>query len=326
MKKILSIDGGGIRGIIPAMVLAALEERTRVPTAEIFDLIAGTSTGGILALGLSRPDDEGNARFSAEDLVDIYENRGREIFDRSFWKGVTSVGGLTDEAYSHAGLEEVLGIYFEETLLRDALTNTMVTSYDIEAREPIFLRSWRPEYAEVSMRDAARATSAAPTFFEPTQVNVGYQMLTLVDGGVFINSPSVSAYAAARRMIAEERADAERRGEDYADPEIFVLSLGTGELTRSIPFEDARNWGKLEWALPLISCIFDGVSDAAHYQMRSFLGEEGYVRLQVRLEGADDDMDNTSSGNIRNLMALAEELIAVNLDQILERLGRGEAG
>ena len=326
MKKILSIDGGGIRGIIPAMVLAALEERTRVPTAEIFDLIAGTSTGGILALGLSRPDDEGNAQFAAEDLVDIYENRGREIFDRSFWRGITSVGGLTNETYSHAGLEEVLRIYFEETLLRDALTNTMVTSYDIEAREPIFLRSWRPEYAEVSMRDAARATSAAPTFFEPTQVNVGYRMLTLVDGGVFINSPSVSAYAAARRMIAEERADAERRGEDYAEPEIFVLSLGTGELTRSIPFEDARNWGKLEWALPLISCIFGGVSDAADYQMRSFLGDEGYVRLQVRLEGADDDMDNASSGNIRNLMALAEELIAADLDQILERLGRGEAG
>ena len=326
MKKILSIDGGGIRGIIPAMVLAALEERTGVPTAEIFDLIAGTSTGGILALGLSRPDDAGNARFAAEDLVDIYENRGREIFDRSFWRGITSVGGLTNETYSHVGLEEVLGIYFEETLLRDALTNTMVTSYDIEAREPIFLRSWRPEYAEVSMRDAARATSAAPTFFEPTQVNVGYRMLTLVDGGVFINSPSVSAYAAARRMIAEERADAERRGEDYAEPEIFVLSLGTGELTRSIPFEDARNWGKLEWVLPLISCIFGGVSDAADYQMRSFLGDEGYVRLQVRLEGADDDMDNASSGNIRNLMALAEELIAADLDQILERLGRGEAG
>lgn len=326
MKKILSIDGGGIRGIIPAMVLAEIEEMTGVPTAENFDLIAGTSTGGILALGLSRPDDEGNARFSAEDLVDIYENRGREIFDRSFWKGVTSVGGLTDEMYSHAGLEDVLGIYFEETLLGDALTNTMVTSYDIEAREPIFLRSWRPEYAEVSMRDAARATSAAPTFFEPTQVNVGDRMLTLVDGGVFINSPSVSAYAAARRMIAEERADAERRGEDYAEPEIFVLSLGTGELTRSIPFEDARNWGKLEWALPLISCIFGGVSDAADYQMRSFLGDEGYVRLQVRLEGADDDMDNASSGNIRNLMALAEELIAADLDQILERLGIGEAG
>lgn len=151
-------------------------------------------------------------------------------------------------------------------------------------------------------------------------------MLTLVDGGVFINSPSVSAYAAARRMIAEERADAERRGEDYAEPEIFVLSLGTGELTRSIPFEDARNWGKLEWALPLINCIFGGVSDAADYQMRSFLGDEGYVRLQVRLEGADDDMDNASRGNIRNLMALAEELIAADLDQILERLGIGEAG
>ena len=321
MKKILSIDGGGIRGIIPAMVLAEIERITEVPTAENFDLIAGTSTGGILALGLSRPDDEGNARYSAADLVDIYRDRGREIFNRSFWKGLTSVGGLTDETYSATGLEEILAGCFREVLLGDALTNTMVTSYDIEEREPIFLRSWRPEYAEVRMRDAARATSAAPTFFEPAQVRFGDQTRTLVDGGVFINTPSVSAYAAANRMIAEERANAERRGEDYADPELFVLSLGTGELTRRIPYQDARNWGKLEWALPIISCIFDGVSDAAHYQMRSFLGDERYVRLQIRLEGADDDMDNASSGNIRNLMALARELIAnTDMDRILERL------
>lgn len=80
MKKILSIDGGGIRGIIPAMVLAAIKEETEVATAKNFDLIAGTSTGGILALGLSIPKGQTDPQFTAEGLADIYTRRGHENF------------------------------------------------------------------------------------------------------------------------------------------------------------------------------------------------------------------------------------------------------
>jgi uncharacterized protein len=112
MKKILSIDGGGIRGLIPALVLAEIESRTGKAVAECFDLIAGTSTGGILAMGLARDDGNGKPRFSAGDLADIYQTRGKEIFSRSLWKGAASLGGLADETYSHKGLEKVLEAYF----------------------------------------------------------------------------------------------------------------------------------------------------------------------------------------------------------------------
>jgi patatin-like phospholipase/acyl hydrolase len=92
MKKILSIDGGGIRGLIPALVLAEIEKRTGRAVAECFDLIAGTSTGGILALGFARDDGNGKPRYAAKDLAGIYQTRGREIFSRSLWKGATSLG------------------------------------------------------------------------------------------------------------------------------------------------------------------------------------------------------------------------------------------
>lgn len=148
-------------------------------------------------------------------------------------------------------------------------------------------------------------------------------MRTLVDGGVFINTPVVSAYAEAQRLISER----EEEYQHVSKEDIFVVSLGTGELTREIQYEEARDWGKVEWLLPVISCIFDGVSDAADYQMKMFVGEENYVRLQERLRDADDDMDNASKGNINNLKKMADSLIdSEAFQRICDRLIGSEAG
>ncbi len=302
MKKILSIDGGGIRGLIPALVLSKIEEKTGRPTAESFDLIAGTSTGGILALGFSKDNGKGKAQYSAKDLADIYQSRGKEIFSRSLWKGVSSVAGLADETYSHSGIEKVLDEYFGDEPLGSCLTRTLITSYDIQNREPLFFKSWREEYRSVQMKHAARATSAAPTYFEPALVPVGGATRALVDGGVFINSPSVSAYAEAKRIFPDEN-------------DFFVLSLGTGELIRPIAYAEAKDWGKAGWVAPLLSCMFDGLADASNYQMNLFLGKQ-YVRLQTSLTVASDDMDNATNGNIENLKSEAKKLVGTYKTEI----------
>lgn len=323
--NVLSIDGGGIRGIIPAMVLAEIESErgTGKPICELFDLIAGTSTGGILALGLSKNGSGGRQnQYSAEELAEIYASRGQDIFNRSFWKGVSSVGGLSDEKYSHKGIEDVLNEYFGEVLLHQTheMTRTLVACYDIEAREPLFLKSWRVQHGSIRMKEVARATSAAPTYFEPKQICIESQMRTLIDGGIFINTPVVSAYAEARRIIAEED-----NFQHLEESDIFVVSLGTGKLTRKIPYEEAQDWGKVEWLLPALSCIFDGVADAANYHMERFLGTENYIRLQAPLNDADDDMDNASGGNIRNLRRVANDLIGSNdFNRIKDRLNQLE--
>ena len=340
MKKILSIDGGGIRGIIPAMVLAAIEEETGVPTADNFDLIAGTSTGGILALGLSRPDNEGNPQFTAADLANIYGERGEEIFNHDQREvtgleariapvrellarivNVPGIGplvapirevlphleGLTDERYSNEGLRRVLGDQFGDATLGNARTMTMVTTYDMQSRRPIFLKSWSPRDVAVQMSDAALATSAAPTFFQPVQLIIGGQARTLIDGGIFVNTPTVSAYVEARRIFPDAT-------------DFFVLSLGTGESTQPLDHEDAVNWGKLEWLPELLECMFDRMSDAADYQMRRLLGEN-YIRLQGDLDPGNERMDDATPGNILALENLAQEMIARPVvDEICNRL------
>jgi patatin-like phospholipase/acyl hydrolase len=294
--RILAIDGGGIRGLIPAVVLADLERRTGRRTAEMFDLIAGTSTGGIVACGLTRPDDNGAPTFTAADLIGLYESEGPEIFHTSLLKRIESVGGYVDERYDDHGLNAALRRYLDGTHLSEAVTDLFITAYDIERREAFFFRSARARTdpaQDFGFVDAARATSAAPTYFEPVRVSdvAGAASYALVDGGVFALNPAMCAYA--------ELAAAGRAGEID-----LVVSLGTGSHTRRLPFEDVRGWGQLEWARPLIDVVFDGVAQTVDFELGSLLGPEHYVRLQTRLTEASDDLDDASD---RNLEALRRE-------------------
>ena len=115
--RILSIDGGGIRGIIPAMVLADIERRTGRRISELFDFVTGTSTGGLLALALTLPGQEGQPRCTAYDLVRLYESEGEQVFSRTLWHKVRALGNLVDGKYPIAGIEKVLATYFGEALL-----------------------------------------------------------------------------------------------------------------------------------------------------------------------------------------------------------------
>ena len=318
MKYILSLDGGGIRGIIPAIVLMEIEERTGKPIHELFDLVAGTSIGGIIALGLLKRDSSGGAQYTAEDMLKLHTRRGDEIFYRPLSKIVSSLWGFTNSKYSHENMEEILDDYFGDAKLGDALTNVLINSYDIEKREPYFFKSWRHKDSDVYMKKAARATSAAPTFFAPTQVKVRSEknsepndkeifkakdktyIRTLVDGGVFVNNPTVSAYVEAKRIFPKEKGN------------FTVVSIGCGELNREFPYEKSKNWGLLGWAnpkqVPLLSCMFDGVSDAVDYQMGRLIGKNS-LRLQIELKYASDDIDDVSEDNLDDLVREGKRLI-----------------
>ncbi|MBZ0277577.1 MAG: patatin-like phospholipase family protein [Anaerolineae bacterium] len=307
--KILSIDGGGIRGIIPAMAMIEIERRTGKHIAELFDLIAGTSTGGILALGLVKPGADGKPQYAASDGVQLYEREGHRIFSRSAWRRVQTLNNLADEKYPSGPVEEVLLEYFGDVRLHEALTDVLVTSYEIERRIPWFFKSHRakerPDY-DFPMWRVARATSAAPTFFEACKIDTQSidEYYALIDGGVFANNPAMCAYVEARTR--------------YPDANDFVVvSLGTGDLTRPIYYDETKDWGLIHWVQPIINILMQGVSETVHYQMMQLLsnppdGNPRYYRLQARLEEGSDDMDDVSRTNIRVLKLVAEEMIHQN--------------
>ncbi|HTR39229.1 MAG TPA: CBASS cGAMP-activated phospholipase [Bryobacteraceae bacterium] len=304
--KILSIDGGGIRGIIPAIVLAEIEKRTGRAVSQLFDLVAGTSTGGILALGLTIPKIKGAPLYTAQNLVEMYEREGRRIFSRSLLRKLFACDNLTWKKYSSTGIEQVLLEYFGDSRLRDAATEVLITSYEVERRFPFFFKSChareRLDY-DFPARAIARATSAAPTYFEPMKLFTGTNSdhYTLIDGGVFANNPAACALVEARTM--------------YPDASAYLMvSLGTGALVRSLPLSVAKYWGSVRWAKPLIDIVFDGVSSTVDYQLRELVRStpsqsQLYYRFQVQLNGHDSKLDNTSPRNITALKALGCELV-----------------
>jgi patatin-like phospholipase/acyl hydrolase len=314
MKKVLSIDGGGIRGIIPAMILAEIERRTGKRIAEMFDLVAGTSTGGILALGVTKPGQDGKPEYSAKKLIDLYETEGGKIFSIPLWHRIHSGLGLAEEKYPSEGIEEVAKEYFGDVHLAQALKEVLVTAYEIEKRGPWFFKRRHAldpaQGFDPFMRDVVRATSAAPTYFEPIQLKVGsLGNRAFIDGGVHSNNPAMCAYVEARKIHPEEN-------------DFLVVSLGTGEPTREMPYEEVRGWGLALWAQPVLNVVFDGVSDTVDYQLQELLStEEGdarrYYRFQTVLDIGKDDMDDASRTNIAALKTKALEIISKN-DAVLD--------
>ncbi len=305
--KILSIDGGGIRGIIPAMVLAKIEEMTSKPTCKLFDVISGTSTGGIIALFLTKPSNNNQdiPAYSAQDIVNMYIENGKKIFSSDILHRITSFNGLFDEKYSSKGIESLLNKYLGTSRLSDCLTHVLIPSYELGLRRPFFFKSWHAQNKNERNHDfymwqVARATSAAPTYFEPFKLeidndNEGYY--SLIDGGVFANNPAMCAFADAKVI--------------YKDiDDIMMVSLGTGEMSKSIPYDKAKDWGLAKWAKPILDTIFDGESDTVDYQLRHLLKRNNYYRIQTSLEQLGKDaIDDASDKNIQELMLLGQRLI-----------------
>jgi patatin-like phospholipase/acyl hydrolase len=290
--RILSIDGGGIRGLIAARVIARLEELISAEAkeerrlADCFQMFAGTSTGGLLALGLTVPDpaDPTRPRLSGSDLVDLYLNEGPRIFGDTLHK-LLSLGGWIAPKHSEARLERALRERFGDARLGAALRELIVTSYDMSEPGPHFFKRWRARQSadrDVAMVDVGLATSAAPTYF-PSR---GLAGRALVDGGLFAANPSVAAM-----VEALKRRDEEPR--DLSAGELLLVSLGTGQHETGHPQSRVRRWGRIGWILPrrqdpaLIAAFLDGQSDAADHWAEILLNHEpGRAALNPAAKGA----------------------------------------
>jgi len=302
--RVLAIDGGGIRGLIPALVLAELERRAGRRTFELFDLIAGTSTGGIVACALCAPE-----ALPASELVKLYEEEGPEIFDRSLFQRIRSAEGLLDEKYDDAALDRALERFLASKRLSETKPDLIVPAYDTALPGPYFFKTSKaretPESDDFPLSVVARATSAAPTYFEP--VEAGER--SLVDGGVFAANPAMCGLAEVLNTVAPR--------------DVVLVSLGTGERTHRREFDEIKDWGLAKWARPILDVVFDGASDAVNYQLERVLGPERYWRLQTELTLASGDLDDATEDNLAKLRGHAEDLIrdrSADLDAVLTKL------
>jgi patatin-like phospholipase/acyl hydrolase len=334
MKKtcILSIDGGGIRGILPGTLLTYVEQKIREKTGDkkatigqYFDLIAGTSTGGILSLLFLCPDTNGKFKYSAQEAVDIYLKYGSKIFDLSFRKKFMSLGGLLDEKYDATNLENTLKSYFGDRQLKELLKPSLITAYDMENRKTSFFTSVDAhlDTKNYYIKDVARATSSAPTYFEPVQIKSLYGVShTFVDGGVFANNPALCAYAEARTLRFADVLNDTQKPNNPSAKDMLLISLGTGGNKTPYLYDDFKNANKTKWIKPLIDIMMNGNSETVDYELKQMFStldakdEADYYRIQPTLYTADDALDNATP---KNLEALRQDGLA-NVEQFQKAL------
>ena len=301
--RVLAIDGGGIRGVIPAVWLERLERATKLPTVHHFDLLAGTSTGAILAAALA-------SRRRAADLVDLYAEASEDIFPHGLQRLIGRLAdiptlGISQPSYPAAGIEGVLRDVFGELRMGDLSVKTMLVAYDVRLAEPRVFKSWDSRHEELLVRHVCRASAAAPTYLP----GVLLDGQALIDGGVAANSPGACALAEARRL----------RGGTAAG--IRLLSLGTGSSPLSIRAEEIVEWGTAQWSTRILPVLLMASVRVSDYLCRQMLADGDYLRIQAAL--TPDLMELDEPAHVSHLKAAANrELQAGALDALRHFVAR----
>lgn len=266
--RILSLDGGGIRGVLTITLLQRLEE-AHPGFLKSVDLVAGTSTGGILALGIAAGRD-------LSKILALYKEKGDQVFYDSLIDDLKDLGNAVGAQYGNEGLKQALYEEFGSLTLGDLEKKVTIVAYDLDndAVEATVTRSWKPKIfqnfpgkgsdADEKLVDVAIRTAAAPTYFPVYQ---GY-----IDGGVVANNPSMCALAQA---LDEDTCGVKL-------DEIALLSVSTGGFPKFLTVQDA-DWGWTQWARPILEIMMEGSVGVADYQCKRILGKKGYLRIAPRL-------------------------------------------
>jgi len=297
--NILSIDGGGIKGLYSAAFLAGLENKFGKETHNCFDLVAGTSTGGILALAIA-------ARIPVKDIVEFYKEWGPRIFRTRF----NIFRNLLFSKYSNKELIKALQNIFGNTRIKDIYSqdkcvSICIPSIDVTQGTPTVFKT--PHDIQLSsdneryLWEIALATSSAPTYFPVAKIRIPQSSAwkLFVDGGLWANNPSLVAITEA---LTYQKQTLEN---------IYMLSLGNIESTTSLSSNTYLNKGFVLWRADIVGITMDTQSIAVHNQIQLLFGSKGlfdhYIRIQHkpnRHQNSLRKLDFATPSNLNDLEAL----------------------
>jgi len=297
MKKVIAIDGGGIRGIVPAYILKCIEEEMQDNLANHVDLVAGTSTGAIVGAGVS-------AGIPMGKVLGLYFNEGPSIFEKNFKTKWKSIFGLKGGKHDVHNLIRILEEAYGEGTLNDHLkTEFLCCSYDMTDGRPRFFS--KQQEGDWPLGRIIAASAAAPTYFDPVTLG-GHEY---VDGGLFAGNPAMSAFAEIKSLY------------NLPAEDIFMLSLGTGNRLQGNA--SVKSWFKFKWVNPLLDITMAADGGVVHHQLvkiyQSVNETSNYYRIQGKLPlTIDDDMGNAQAANMVYLLEFAKYLEKKNKKKISE--------
>lgn len=339
---ILSIDGGGIFGVVPLVILRHIEEKTGYPVSRLFHFFAGTSTGGLISLGLTCPSHKNEPLYSAHELLQLYAHHSPSIFSQTPLARLCQLSPITRiihqalySQYSSRPMKASFRAIFGRTLLSQALAPVLVPSYAIggaaitKSRLKLFRShdgQWEKNFAPIKhrdylMTDVAMATSAVPTYFIPHWTSrVGYSPseppeYCLIDGGVAVNDPSLIAYVEANRMFPG------------CTPHILSLSGGQETAPYSVAHHKGTSTGYMAWSKDIAKLII-GPSVTTQQKILERLIQQdskGPSFLRIQLENSSMIRWNDHNpAHVKTLEKLGKNLLeketGQKLDNFLDQL------
>lgn len=346
---VLSIDGGGIRGLIPATILEFLESQLQeidgeeARLADYFDVIGGTSTGGLVTAMITAPDENKRPLFAAKDIKPFYLEHCPKIFPQRSISGIFGLirsvfklfrGPKYDGKYLHDVVREKL----KETRLHQTLTNIVIPTFDIKRLQPTIFSTYEAKKYpcfDARLSDICIGTSAAPTYlpaysFDTCDSEGNVREFNLIDGGVAANNPILVAMTEVTKQIFDGNPDFfPIKPVDYG--RFLIISVGTGsaKIEQKYDAKSAAKWGVLGWFLhhgstPLVDVFTQASGDMVDYHLsvatQALRCEENYLRIQEdTLTGIDSSVDISTKENLEKLVGIGENLLnkpvsRINLD------------
>ncbi|XP_049392755.1 patatin-like protein 2 isoform X3 [Solanum stenotomum] len=354
---VLSIDGGGIRGIIPATILSFLESQLQefdgkdARLAEYFDVIAGTSTGGLVTAMLTAPDENNRPFYAAKDIIPFYLEHCPKIFPQNkcglFASMRKMVQALIGPKYDGKYLHEVIKEKLKDSLLSNTITNVVIPTFDIKKLQPTIFSTYeanRSARYDAKLSDICISTSAAPTYLPAHYFKVeddkgNIREHNLIDGGVAANNPCLIAISEVSKEILKENSDFfPIKPMDYG--RFLVISIGTGapKFEQVYNSSMAAKWGIVDWLFhkgytPLFEVFTQSSADMIDYHnsvvFQALHSEDSYLRIQEDgLSGTEASVDVATKENLERLVEIGEKLLKkplsrVNLETGLEPIPRG---
>lgn len=331
--KILSVDGGGVRGIIPATILAYLEnkmiEETGDPTTRIsdhLDLFAGTSTGSIISASAVIPNNkDGRPYYKMDEIVTAYYTLAKEVFKKDFWRNVRTLWGLIGPKFSNKGIETNLYKHFGLAQMRSLIKPLVITSYDTDKRKAIIYTSddEKKKYNDYYIKDIVRGSTSIPAFFPPAYFKSGDDINTDIDGGVFANNPTMVAF------VEASKSNSVIKDNNFINPRntlTLSFSCGSSDL-KKYDYQKIKRWGMAWWFIPILNILVQGVGSVTHYEMTKFYeyynASDNYIRIDPLIKIGSSNSQDASPQNMKNLHQDALNYIEENkefLDNLVKRL------
>ncbi|CAH8345002.1 unnamed protein product [Eruca vesicaria subsp. sativa] len=356
---ILSIDGGGVRGIIPGIILAYLESQLQELDGEearlvdYFDVISGTSTGGLIVAMLTAPEKDVKASrnpnrplFAAKEIVPFYRKHCPKIFPQprgAFAWAQILVRLVRGPKYNGKYLRQVIEDFLGDTRLTQTLTNVVIPCFDIKNLQPVIFSSYQAvnrRVTDAKISDICLSTSAAPTYLPAhrftNEDNEGNKHeYNLIDGGIAANNPTLCAITEVTKQIVKKNpAMGDMSPLDYT--RVVVVSLGTGSIRNEEKYDAimASKWGLVSWicadgSSPLIDCYNEAIQDIVDYQscvvFQALRSETNYLRIDDdTLKGDIGSVDISTEKNMEGLVEVGKALLKKNVSRVNLETGHYE--